>query len=216
MKPSADISDPRVVKALAHPLRVRILAVLEERTASPSEIAEELDAPLGNVSYHVRQLAALGFAKLVKRTPRRGAIEHHYRAEPRGIITDDAWARVPEIVKQAMVGGVLEQVSADVNGAAQAGGFSKSDAHLVRRQLVLDDKGWQALSGELGELLQRVDAIQAQSTERLESDGHQQEQQATLVTMLFESGPVPGGAVDGNKDAHRAAGGRSRRSAAAS
>ena len=77
MKAINDINDPRLVKALAHPLRVRILGVLQDRVASPSDLAEELKAPLGNVSYHVRILAQLGLLKLVKKRPRRGAIEHY-------------------------------------------------------------------------------------------------------------------------------------------
>ena len=82
MSPTADSSEPHVVKALAHPLRVRALAILTEREASPSELADELDEPLGNVSYHVRLLHDLGLIELVGTTPRRGAIEHHYRARP--------------------------------------------------------------------------------------------------------------------------------------
>jgi len=35
------------------------------------------------VSYHVRTLAQLELIKLVKKTPRRGAIEHHYEAVER-------------------------------------------------------------------------------------------------------------------------------------
>ena len=82
MSPTAEGSEPHAVKALAHPLRVRALAILTEREASPSELAEELDEPLGNVSYHVRLLHDLGLIELVRTTPRRGAIEHHYRARP--------------------------------------------------------------------------------------------------------------------------------------
>ena len=122
MKPSTDITDPKVVKALAHSLRVRILMLLDERTMSPRELAEELGARLGNVSYHVRQLASLGLIKLVKRTPRRGAVEHHYRTEPRNQVSDETWAQIPEIVKQAMVGALLGEVGADVSAAAAAGG----------------------------------------------------------------------------------------------
>ena len=80
MSPTADSSESHAVKALAHPLRVRALAILTEREASPSELAEELGEPLGNVSYHVRLLHELELIELVKTTPRRGAIEHHYRA----------------------------------------------------------------------------------------------------------------------------------------
>jgi len=88
MKPKSDISDPSVIKALTHPLRVQILRALEERVASPSELADEIGAPLGNVSYHVRQLHSLGLIKLVKKTPRRGAIEHHYKALARSPVSE--------------------------------------------------------------------------------------------------------------------------------
>ena len=76
-------TDPRLEKALSHPLRARILADLERQTSSPRELSDELGEPLGNVSYHVRRLAGLGLVKLVKTTPRRGAVEHHYRAVTR-------------------------------------------------------------------------------------------------------------------------------------
>ena len=92
MTPRTETSDPRVIKALTHPLRVQLLRALEDRTASPSELAEEIGAPLGNVSYHVRQLHSLGLIKLVKRTPRRGAIEHYYTALERPhtrLLTDE-------------------------------------------------------------------------------------------------------------------------------
>ncbi len=76
-----DAVDARVVKALSHPTRVRILELLQERElASPVELAGQLGIPLGTVSYHVRRLEQLGFIELATRTQRRGAIEHHYRA----------------------------------------------------------------------------------------------------------------------------------------
>jgi len=73
-------TEERLAKARAHPLRARILADLERQTSSPRELSDELGEPLGNVSYHVRQLAGLGLVRLVRTTPRRGALEHHYRA----------------------------------------------------------------------------------------------------------------------------------------
>src|SRR5947209_9132105 len=114
MKPQSDLSDPRIIKALTHPLRIAILSALEQRTASPSELADELGAPLGNVSYHVRQLAAFGLIKLVKKTPRRGAIEHYYEAVGRAEISDAAWADTPQIVKEALVSGTLADIAASV------------------------------------------------------------------------------------------------------
>ena len=60
MKPIKSIDDPRYVKAMSHPLRVRILAMLDERKASPNQLAGWLGASLGTVAYHVRTLEQLG------------------------------------------------------------------------------------------------------------------------------------------------------------
>ncbi len=57
---SLDLDDPRIAKALSHPMRARILGILDERVASPNEIAEMIDERLPNVSYHVRALLDLG------------------------------------------------------------------------------------------------------------------------------------------------------------
>jgi DNA-binding transcriptional ArsR family regulator len=195
MKPQSDISDPRIIKALTHPLRIQILAALDERTASPSELADELKAPLGNVSYHVRQLAALGLIKLVKRTPRRGAIEHHYKAVGRPQITDDAWAGTPETVKDAVVGAALGDVGTAVTAAAAAGGFSRADSHLTRTQVKLDDRGFKDVDKELNAALKRIEKIADDAGKRLAKAGDDAAQDATLVMMLFGTADEAEGAA---------------------
>ena len=77
MKPITNIDDPRYVKAMSHPLRVRILALLDERAASPVELAGWLGATLGTTAYHVRTLERIGLIELVRETRVRGAVEHH-------------------------------------------------------------------------------------------------------------------------------------------
>ena len=186
-----EILDSRLVKMLAHPLRVRILAILEQRVASPSEIAQELDASLGVVSYHVRRLEALGMIKLVRKTPRRGAIEHYYQADAKHHIPDQAWAQVPEIVKQAMAGAALGELSAQVNAAAAEGGFSADDAHLSLTKLTLDEKGWRAIAGELARALERIDRIHAESLERVRKGDHRDEREAMVGMLLFEAAQLP-------------------------
>jgi DNA-binding transcriptional ArsR family regulator len=190
MKPWVDVTDARVVKALAHPLRVRILSMLDESVLSPSEIAERIDVPIGNVSYHVRQLADLGLVKLVRETPRRGAVEHHYTAEARPLITDKAWREAPEIVRRAMVGAALEEAGNAVNSAAIAGGFSKDGAHVSRIPARLDERGWKQFSGELEATMKRLRKIAEASEQRLRKAGHEGERHATAVMMLFEDAPV--------------------------
>jgi hypothetical protein len=57
-----------------------ILGLLDDRIASPRELSEQLDAPLKNVSCHVRELVKLKLIKLVRTRQRRAALEHHYTA----------------------------------------------------------------------------------------------------------------------------------------
>ena len=142
MKQITEIDDPRLVKALAHPLRIHILRVLQDRVASPSELAEEVSAPLGNVSYHVRFLARVGLLDLVDTRPRRGALEHYYRARSKVRITDKAWAQVPDIVKNAMVGASLDQIVRYIGAGASIGGFEHKESQVNRTPLTLDKKGF--------------------------------------------------------------------------
>ncbi|HEX7291888.1 MAG TPA: helix-turn-helix domain-containing protein [Conexibacter sp.] len=195
MKPYSDINDPRLIKALAHPLRVRILSILETRDmASPNEMADELGVSLGVMSYHVRRLHALGFLELVKRTPRRGAIEHHYRAKARPRVTDEGWAETPSIVKRAMVGASLQQITGYINTAAEQGGFDRGDAHLSRTVLMLDDEGWRQLAGEMGQWMARVEQLEEESLQRIAESGSDSDtvaKRSAAILMLFEAEGVP-------------------------
>ncbi len=195
MKPYSDINDPRLIKALAHPLRVRILSILESRDmASPNEMADELGVSLGVMSYHVRRLHALGFLELVKRTPRRGAIEHHYRAKARPRVTDEGWAETPSIVKRAMVGASLQQITGYINTAAQQGGFDRGDAHLSRTVLMLDDEGWRELAGEMAAWMTRVEQLEEESLKRIAESGEDSgvvAKRSAAILMLFEAEGVP-------------------------
>jgi len=70
----------RQLHALSKKARVRILATLAERVASPKELADQLGEGLSQVSYHVGVLRECKLIELVGTEPRRGAVEHFYRA----------------------------------------------------------------------------------------------------------------------------------------
>jgi DNA-binding transcriptional ArsR family regulator len=183
-----NINDPRYVKALSHPLRVRILALLQERTASPRELAEWLDATLGTVSYHVRTLHDFGLIELVKTSQVRGAIAHHYRAKVRPRVSDEAWASAAPIVKQAAVGAALQTVDEYARASAAAGGFDRGEAHLTRTNLRLDPKGWQAAAKACEKLIAELSRIEEAASKRLDRDPHAEgAADAALVVMLFEA-----------------------------
>ena len=197
MKPITNIDDPRYVKAMSHPLRVRILALLDERTASPVELAGWLGATLGTVAYHVRTLERMGLVELVRETRVRGAVEHHYRSKERPRVSDEAWEAAPAIAKQAAVSSTLQTIDAYAGAASAAGGFDHGNSHLTRTALHLDARGWNDLSRACLRLLTQVDRIEAASNERVERNPHSGEtKDVALVMMLFETARLSAGNGD--------------------
>jgi DNA-binding transcriptional ArsR family regulator len=201
-----EINDPRLVKALAHPLRVSILSALENRTASPSELAEELDVPLPNLSYHIRMLVQLDLLKLVKTRPRRGAIEHYYQANGPAMVTDKAWGQLPALVKEVLIATSLKTVGEWVDQAAARGGFEPTEAHMSRTALKLDEKGWKELADKLQQLVKDTQRIQNESEKRRKESDHLDEIDAGLVMMMFKAPPVdeaPPPALDEGDTVHK-------------
>jgi DNA-binding transcriptional ArsR family regulator len=165
-QPVADPVDRRIVKALSHPLRTRILQLLSEGVASPNEMAKALDEPLGNVSYHVRILLDHECIELVETKPRRGALEHFYRPLIRPMLGDAEWHALSPELRQQLTGRTLSDLFSDARGALEAGGFDGERAHVIRMLLDLDDEGWTAMTGLVERTLDEVMRIQADSVNR--------------------------------------------------
>jgi DNA-binding transcriptional ArsR family regulator len=182
-----DLVDPRIAKALSHPMRARILGILDERVASPNEIAEMIDERLPNVSYHVRALLDLGCIELVDTAQRRGAIEHYYKAVVRPFFSDRDWKRLPRPGRQAISDVALRVIWEDVSAALKAGTFDqRADRHLSHNDVELDEKGWQDASKVLAKALDDVEKIVSASAARLKKSGGESIP-ATVVAMQFES-----------------------------
>jgi DNA-binding transcriptional ArsR family regulator len=183
------LQNPALVQAFAHPLRAKMLYILQERQASPKELAAEFGIPLANVAYHIQVLRKLKLIRLVKKTPRRGAVEHHYKADHAAFVSDEVWSEAPDIVKDVTVAALLDEIGRNATGAAAIGGFNHADAHLTRTRLVLDRKAWEELSGLLKEVLDRASELEEEAVERLRASDHEGERRTGLAMMLFESMP---------------------------
>jgi DNA-binding transcriptional ArsR family regulator len=162
-----DSLDAALIKALGHPLRARILELITERDeTSPVELARELDERLGPVSPHTRVLRDLGCVELVRTEPRRGAVEHYYRAVTPPFLTDAQWEKLPRVLRRGLAGQTLRTIFAEASAAGGAGGFDPPGAHVDRMLLDLDERGWRDLSDLLVGVLRRAQGIQEQSDAR--------------------------------------------------
>lgn len=182
--------NPNLVKALSHPLRMRILTRLNETVASPNELAREFNESLPLLSYHVRILRDLGCIELVRTTPRRGAIEHHYRAMTRPTLEEQDWEQLPQSVREAVSNTVLTRLIDDVHKAVRTGSFDeRTDHHLSFSPLMLDEQGWAELNRRMVELLEWSIEEQAKSAGRLQDGESGGAQVAARLSML--SYPAP-------------------------
>lgn len=161
----------QLAKALAHPLRVRILSSLHKGISSPNQLAQELDEPLGNVSYHVKTLLEYDCVELVKTEPRRGAVEHFYRATDRAFLSDADWAKIPASARKGISGSILESIGQSATEAMSSGTIEgRKDSHLSDTPLLLDEKGWKDLNKVLAGAVKQAGEIQKEAAKRIEDD----------------------------------------------
>lgn len=182
--------DQRLVKALAHPLRVEILIILNERMASPNELSKELDEGLSQVSYHVKVLKDFDCIEMVKTEPRRGAVEHYYRATARAFLTDRDWKKLPASIKPGMSASFVKMLIEDVSNALEAGSFdARDDRHISWTPGTVDEQGWRESVDLVNTTLERAIKIHEGSAKRLAKSG--EEGIPATVALLHYEGSSP-------------------------
>ena len=189
----------RMAKALSHPVRAKILARLNERVASPNELSQEMGEPLGNVSYHVRALLDLDCVELVKTRPRRGAVEHYYRATCRAWGDEAVWELLPASAKRGFAAEWFKESFSDVSRAIDAGGLeARSNCHISLTRLDLDERAWSELSTHMDEVLEYALALQAETATRRADGQASGDVSARMILAQYEGGPddrAPGSAA---------------------
>ena len=153
---------------VAHPLRSQCLTLLAERTASPAELAAELDENLGNVSYHVRKLWRGGVVEIVEEKPVRGAREHFYRTVKMPLFSDEEIAAASIEDREVISRQVFSLMTANATTAVEAGTFVKRpDYHITRVPMRVDEDGWAEMRDLFEQTLEQIFTIQSKSADRM-------------------------------------------------
>jgi DNA-binding transcriptional ArsR family regulator len=105
------LTDPRAMRALAHPLRLALLELLwREGSVNATEAGEELGESQASCSFHLRQLAKFGFVEEVEgvrgrarpwRLSRRGMRVSNVQDDPEAEI---AWAALERLLRDRQMG----------------------------------------------------------------------------------------------------------------
>lgn len=186
---------PMAAEALRHPIRVRILEVLNERDMSPVQFAnagyagEPDHRVLSSVSYHFRALAEADAIVVVGRRQKRGAIETTYRGAARAYFSDEDWADIPDDEQRAISRVMYQGLFARVESAMLDDTFDRrADRWLVWRAMRFDEQGWSEFSAAMHRAYAEIESIQRDSEARL-AETEADPIPATFAMLGFESPP---------------------------
>jgi DNA-binding transcriptional ArsR family regulator len=172
---------------VGHPLRAECWTILAEKVASPNELSRLVDDSLANVAYHVKVLLAAGVIELVDTAPRRGAVEHFYRAIERPNASDEETAARSPSERTEFARYIGQRSFADYAVALQAGSFGeRADHYAWRMPMLVDEAGWKRLNEIYTETTEKIMEAQAESAERMSSDSDSEGIHVTALASFFE------------------------------
>jgi hypothetical protein len=187
--------DPRLVKALAHVLRQHILLAAVAGEVSPSGLSKAFDEGLSQVSYHVKFLRddCEGMIEETRTEPRRGAVEHYYRASAKTLLPAKAWRRLKMGLRAVVGASQASDLFNDLAEALKAGKLQGEHDHITRTPLVLDADGERNVKAIAERATREVENEQRATAERMEKangDGGQASGY-TFAVLAFEAAWEP-------------------------
>jgi hypothetical protein len=195
LPPEEALSQP-----ISHPVRVRILEVLNEREMSPSEFVgsglvpshiakgRDFQNQLSMVAYHFRGLLKAGCLEIVGERPVRGAVEHTYKGKAIAYFTDAQWEAVPPDQRAAISRTVYQGLVARVESAMHAQTFdSRVDRTLAWTPLQLDERGWAEMHTTLAACFGEIEQIKVDARRRIKQGEAEEAMRATFAILGFES-----------------------------
>ena len=190
-----------ICAVLKHPLRVRILEVLNEGPRSPSQFVEEGLIPkehytnyqqaLSLASYHFRELQKEGCLEVIESIPRRGAVEHVYEGKARVYFDDAEFEGMPRDSRRKLSRISLQGMVARADRAIAEDTFdARPDRHLTWMPMQLDERGWSETIAKLAATFEELTQIRHDASDRLAASG-EEVVTATVAMLGFESPPPP-------------------------
>ncbi len=159
--------DKRLARALNHPLRTEIIAILSDTCASPREMADMLDEPLSNVSYHTRELLKLKCVEVVAEERVRGATKTTYRATTKMLLDTPDWAQLGKAVRAGVSINAMNEVSRRAADAMEAGTFDRRiERTLITMKLDVDEQGWLDVNDALRVAYERIGEVEVEAAVR--------------------------------------------------
>ena len=193
--------EPSIYKTLSHPLRVRILEVVNQTPISPKQFVRQKLVPpemytgyqqaLSLTAYHFRELEKEGCAQVIEKNPRRGAMECVYSGFLPAFPSDEEFKRLPFARRQELSRISCQGLAARIDGAIRSGTFDKRrDRYLTWLTADLDAEGWWMMGEVLAQTYGLLEIVINSAASRMGDAEHDKAETpipVTLALLGFES-----------------------------
>jgi DNA-binding transcriptional ArsR family regulator len=168
--------------AIGHRIRIEILALLNEGTRSPSELAQLTRQPITTVGHHVKELVNSGCIELARIEKVRNADQHFYRAVELPFISDEEAESLPAEARQQYAAVILQALMAEGLAALWAGKMTSDPVWMSWRWFNLDEQGQREAQEAQHEFWERIKEIDADTANRVTESG--EPTTSTIVAAL--------------------------------
>ena len=134
------------MRATAHPLRLRMISLLNNQALSAAEVARELDITHANASYHLRTLADAGLLTVVSEEKIRGGVAKRYQ---------HPWDQIKMVGPDATPEDYAAYVAAMAQEMTRRYGAQRRPGTLVDAEMWVTPEVWERVS----ELVQQASRL---------------------------------------------------------
>jgi len=136
------------LRALAHPIRLRILSLLTGASLTAAEVARELELTHANASYHLRQLHSSGIIEVAGQERIHGGVAKRYRYDVEGELKKPA---VPPKDNDTRAHRLIYAAMATELNRRSALMRRSTRNHLTDAELWIDPEVWKGIRDRISE-----------------------------------------------------------------
>jgi len=179
VKRTAMATKLKLIQGLSHPLRIAILDSLDRHRSSPTELAQDLDVKVSQLSYHVDVLRSLKMIRLVE--VGQGECEQIYELVPPAFTRLLPHGKAPSALRDHAATPVLQaMVDAGIDALAAGALDTGEDSHLTHMSAALDSEGWAEVGSIVADTENRISTAKAKAAKRLSTAG----ERGTVTTVV--------------------------------
>jgi predicted transcriptional regulator len=169
--------------ALGHKTRVHILIILNDGIYTAAELAAMIEEPLNNVHNHLRKMLDDGSIEIAKEERKGNMTQYWYKAVEVQYYSQEEAEQLTQLQRHMTAGAIVQSGTAEVMAGLYATKLADPRAVVFWDKYHVDTKGRKDMEAENVRYLERLRAIEVESTNRRAKSGEQSV--AMLLNLSF-------------------------------